>query len=157
MKDSKLIPAIDADFLRNNGRHFYRQWLSSGYRQALAKKEMQMPSDILQEMVKTQINEAEGDSTIQEAIIAKLVELAMNGNLNAITKVYDELQHQGVQKHAIINQHNIALDPAVLHVLNAIGYAVTQSPAIESQHEEIEDLVVDELDDLMTALSDHTA
>lgn len=145
---------MDVDFLKDNGRHFYRQWLSSGYRKALAQKEMQMPSDILQDMVKTQIQEAEGDSTVQEAIIAKLVELAMNGNLNAITKVYDELQHQGVQKHAIINQHNISLDPAVLHVLQSLGYA----PAIEAQHEEIEDLVeVDELDDLMSALSDHTA
>lgn len=117
---SEIYTDLDKEMLAIAGEELYSSWVRSPYRKAVLALEEPTPSEILSNIVRASNN---GETSILEDIIMKLVDKARKGEDKAIEKVYNELQHQGVQKHAMAVQHEIRLSPAAYNVLSRMGYS----------------------------------
>jgi hypothetical protein len=142
MEDMLPLMDVDSQVLALTGSRHYREWINSPYRKAIAAKDELMPSEVLKEMLKTKIPSLAGaEISIMEAIIGQLIEKALKGEDKAIEKIYNEMQHAGVQK--IENTHVIKLPEVAMEVFERAG--LLNSPVIDLEVEEVDPLLELEL------------
>lgn len=131
---------------RETGHIIYDAWLKSPKRGFEVQENNLTPQELLENIAATPVYDDNGKPvmTMLESILLAIVQRAISGDNAAAFKIYDELQHKGVQKHAVAVAGN-TLSPAAQAVLEHMGLIPTPPATIEAQPQP-------SLDDLFAAV-----
>ena len=120
---------VDDEYLAINGAALYQNWLKADSARDVASKcDLPTPSELLTRVMATHTPAGADGATVSalEAMVLNLAEMAVRKDKWAMEKVYNELEHQGIQKHAVAVQHE--LSPAMKLVLEEAGLLGLQQP-----------------------------
>lgn len=115
------------------GQEVFASWLQSDQRHAAEIREAAyMPQELLNRMVHSPISVDDSGQavTVLEALLLQYINIALSGNLSAMNKIYDELQHQGIKKVAVAHGQ---LNPVARAVLERAGVLRDETPVTEGE------------------------
>lgn len=100
---------------------FYGQWLSRRNEPSpIDTAATVSPREVLQAMGAMVLRDEMGDIPVLERVVAKMYRMAMDGDKDMIKKVYDELEHEGVQR--VQHTHKEVLTEAQYEILESAGF-----------------------------------
>lgn len=140
MDNKNEIEIIKAhDLIAQTDKNMFNQWLLDPESLALSEeaKRVCTPKKLLQHFSHQPVRTQHGYMPAMAAVIAKLYEKALSGNMSAIDKIYNELEHDGVQRTETNNFHAFYSAEAVAvleqHNLLDITPEEVQPAAIEDK------------------------
>jgi hypothetical protein len=92
----------------STSHHLYSQWLDDKNNEPDGVVKDNSPNAIMKRVMAVDldlnVDGTEGKATVMEAMVLKLTEKALGGDLTAMSMIIKEVQHDGVEKHQYVDK-----------------------------------------------------